>query len=165
MAFSEEKINSDTLIDTHGSYRITPEYVAREMRVPFINANAITTKLENSLGVKQSRELHMWLKPGEYGIEKGRQDNTHYNINGAHIVASLFVDEIAKVCPELKPYVRHYNYIVSEKGFGNYMSLQDAVDIAPDGSTICVLDGKWAKPKTHGKKLKFVKSCTAVVTH
>lgn len=160
VAYKEEKVNSDTLVDTHGNYILTPKNVAQMMRVPYVDANKITHDLEQSLGIENSRKLHMWLKPGEYGVAKGRQDNTHYNVYGAHRVADLLVDAMSKVCPELKPFVRHYDYIVSALGKGNYMTLQAAVDAVPDGSaaTISVIDGSWKKPiipKT--KKINIVK--------
>jgi len=152
-----EKVNSDTRIDTHGYYAQTPEHVAKMLGVPYIDANKITKDLENGLGVEKSRQLHMISVTGK--------DNTHYTVYGAHVVAGLLADEIAKVCPELKPYVRHYDYVVSEKGFGNYLTLQDAVDAVPAGkaATICVLDGKWKKPKTAGKTIRFAKFSTASI--
>ena len=152
-----EQINSDTLIETHGAYIVTPRFVAQQLRVPYVDANKLTHDLEQGLGIEGSRQLHMWIKPGEYGIEKGRKDNTHYNERGAHAVASILVDAMAEVCPELKPYVRHYDYVVSAKGFGNYLSLQAAVDAVPAGqkATILVIDGEWSKPNTKGKKVKI----------
>ena len=166
VAYKEEAVNSDTLIDTHGNYILTPKNVALMMRVPYVDANKITHDLEQSLGIEGSRKLHMWLKPGEYGVAKGRQDNTHYNIYGAHRVASLLVDAMAEVCPALKPYVRHYAYIVSAKGKGNYMTLQEAVDAVPEGTaaTISVIDGNWEKPVIpNTKKIKFVKYSTVTI--
>lgn len=161
----QEKVNSDTLIDTHGAYIITPKFVARELMVPYVDANKITHDLEQGLGVIGSRKLHMWntVVPG---IKKKLQDNTHYNYNGAHMVASLLVDAMSEVCPELKQYIRHYDYVVSAKGFGNYMSLQDAIDDVPDGKPvrIRVLDGEFPKPKISSeKKIKIDKySCVRI---
>ena len=55
--------------------------------------------------------------------------------------------------------MRHYDFVVSKRGFGNYMSLQKAIDEAPVGKTtrIYILDGKWDKSKidTKGKKIRF----------
>lgn len=166
VAYGEELVNSDTLIDTHGNYILTPRNVALMMRVPYVDANRITHDIEQSMGVAESRKLHMWLKPGEYGVAKGRKDNTHYNVYGAHVVASHLVDAMAEVCPELKPYVRHYDYIVSASGKGNYMTLQEAVDAVPDGTsaTISVIDGTWKKPDIpSGKKIKIVKYSSVVI--
>lgn len=149
----KEQINSDTLIDTHGLYVVTPQNVAKLMRVPFVDANKITKDFENSLGVEKSRLLHM------ISAVKNGKDNTHYTVYGAHEVASRLVDAMAEVCPELKPFVRHYDYIVSAQGKGNYLTLQEAVDAAPrDKQTqIYVIDGEYPKPKTNGKKIKIIK--------
>lgn len=151
-SISDEKINSDTLVDTHGDYAKVPAVVAKEMGVAFVDANKISKDLENGLGANGSRELHM--------VKYNGKDNTHYNVYGARIMASLLVDEIAKVAPSLKKYVRHYEYVVSKKGRGNYLTLQEAVDAAPMGkkTVIYVLDGDWEKPNVpKGKKIKVIK--------
>lgn len=48
----EEKVNSDTLIDTHGAYVVAPRRVALEMNVPFVDATKITHDIETSLGIR-----------------------------------------------------------------------------------------------------------------
>lgn len=157
----EEKINSDTLIDTHGAYVVAPRCVAQELNVPFVDATKITHDIETSLGIKGSRSLHMWYKPGEVPcIPKGRMDNTHYNVYGARIIAGALADAIGKAVPALGKHVRHYDYVVSAEGRGNFMTLQDAVNAVPAGkkTTILILGGKWNKPTgTQGKKIKYVK--------
>ena len=157
----EEKINSDTLIDTHGAYVVAPRCVAQELNVPFVDATKITHDIETSLGIKGSRSLHMWYKPGEVpSIPKGRMDNTHYNVYGARIIAGALADAIGKAVPALGKHVRHYDYVVSAEGRGNFMTLQDAVNAVPAGkkTTILILGGKWNKPTgTQGKKIKYVK--------
>lgn len=62
----EDIVNSDTLIDTHGAYLVSPRKVAKEEGVPFIDANTITKQIEEKLGPEGSRELHMWYKPERY---------------------------------------------------------------------------------------------------
>lgn len=156
----EEQVNSDTLIETHGQYVVTPQYVAKLMRVPYVDANKLTKDLENSMGVKESRKLHM------ISAVKNGKDNTHYTVYGAHVVASLLVDAMAEVCPELKPFVRHYDYIVSAQGKGNYLTLQDAVDAVPTGKTteIFVIDGEFTKPQVpKNKKIKLIKYSTVKI--
>jgi pectinesterase len=155
-----ETITSDTLIDTHGAYKDVPEKIAREMNVPFINANKITHDIEQGMGVIGSRKLHMWFLPGENKfVPKGKKDNTHYNYNGAHIVANALADAVGRQIPALKKYVRHYDYVVSARGRGNFMNLQEAVNAVPAGGKvqILILDGTWNKPVVPiGKKIKFV---------
>ena len=158
----EEKINSDTLIDTHGAYVVAPRLVAKRLNVPFVDATKITHDIETSMGVIGSRKLHMWFLPGENPqVPKGKQDNTHYNVYGAHVVANALADALAEQVPELKKHVRHYDYVVSSEGRGNYMTLQEAVDAVPANgkkAVIRILDGKWQKPlRTEGKKIKYVR--------
>ena len=164
----EEKINSDTLIDTHGAYVVAPRNVAHRLNVPFVDATKITHDIETELGIEGSRKLHMWFRPGECSqIPKGRQDNTHYNVYGARLVANALADEIGKQVPELKKHVRHYDYVVSTRGRGNYFTLQDAVDAVPAGKRVkvLVLDGSWKKPENlKGKKIKFILQFGAKIT-
>lgn len=165
--YGDEEVNSDTLIDTHGSYLIPPKTVAAELGVPFVDANRITHDIEQGMGIEGSRKLHMWLKPGEVAsIPDGRKDNTHYNIYGARIVANALAEEIAKQVPALRKYVIHYDFVVSALGKGNYLTLQEAVDAAPIGkkTTVLVLDGKWEKPTvSQGKKVRFKKFPDVVI--
>ncbi len=98
-------VEGDSLIDTHGLYRVAPRDVAKRMNVHFIDANRITHDLEQSMGTEASKKLHMWFLPGEEpSVPKGRQDNTHYNIYGAHVVASLLADALCEEIPLLKRY-------------------------------------------------------------
>lgn len=95
----------DSLIDTHGLYRIAPRDVAQRMHCLFVDANQITHDLEQSLGAEGSKRLHMWYKPGEHpALPDGRQDNTHYNIYGAHQVARLLAQALCVEIPLLQKY-------------------------------------------------------------
>lgn len=98
-------VEGDSLIDTHGLYRVAPRDVARRMNCHFIDANQITHDLEQSLGAEGSKKLHMWYKPGEEpSLPQGRQDNTHYNIYGAQVVARLFAQALIQEIPVLSKY-------------------------------------------------------------
>lgn len=164
---ADEVINSDTLVDTHGAYVVVPRRVAQELNVPFVDATKVTHDIETRLGAVESRKLHMWFRPGEVAsIPQGRKDNTHYNIYGAHIIANALADAIGEQVPALAKHVRHYDYVVSAEGRGNYMTLQDAVDAVPVGkkATILILGGTWKKPVCDkNKKVKFVKYMGAKV--
>lgn len=108
---SANMAEGDTLVDTHGAYLLSPKNVAKELNVPFVDANKITHDLEQGLGPEKSKKLHMFFKPGEEpSLPKGRQDNTHYNIYGAHVVAGLLANDVAKQVPTLKKYIRKYKY-------------------------------------------------------
>lgn len=153
-------VEGDTLYDTHGDYRFSPRNVAREMGVVFIDANKITHDLEQGLGREESKKLHMWFMPGEEpSIPKGRQDNTHYNIYGSHVVASLLADAVGKEIKPLRKHLVHYDKAVAKNGIGDYFDVQEAVDDAPEGknTTIQLFEGEWRKPTVpKTKKIKFV---------
>lgn len=168
--YSEEKVNTQYLVPTHytvdGDYTEAPRRVAMRLNVPFVDATMISHRMENDYGVEGSRSLHVWLKPGEVAsIPDGRKDNTHYSILGAHVIANLLADAIAEQVPALKSSVRHYDYVVSDKGRGNYMTLDAAVDEASKSgkpATILVLDGSWSKKNTN-KNIKLEVRSTATV--
>lgn len=154
-----EKVNSDTLVDTHGAYRYVAQKVARQFGAVFVDANKITHDIETAAGIEGSRQLHMWIPAGQYDwAPKGRQDNTHYCIYGAHIVAGKLADALGEAIPALKPHVRHFDYIVSAQGRGNYMTPEEALNAAPKGkSQILILDGKFTEPKAQkGKKVEWI---------
>lgn len=150
----------DSLVDTHGDYIVAPRNVAKELKVTFVDANKITHELEQGMGREASKKLHMWFLPGEEpSIPKGRQDNTHYNVYGAHVVARLLADAVAAEIPALKKHIVHYDMSVSANGIGDYFSVQEAVDNAPDGkkTTVQLFNGEWDKPNVpKEKKIKFV---------
>lgn len=153
-------IEGDTLVDTHGDYLLSPRNVARELDVPFVDANKITHDLEQGLGPDKSKKLHMWYLPNEVpSLPKGRQDNTHYNVYGAYVVAGLLADAVSDVVPELKQYRCKYDASVARDGSGLYFDLQTAVENVPSGvkTTILVGEGKWKKPVAgKDKKIEYI---------
>jgi pectinesterase len=132
------------------------------MNVHFIDANQITHDLEQGLGTEASKRLHMWFLPGqEPSVPDGRQDNTHYNVYGAHVVARLLADALCNEIPVLRKYRTEADFTVDRQGRGDYMDLQQAVDAALLRSnaetTIQILGGQWTKPQLPKKsRIKFV---------
>jgi len=154
-------IEGDSLIDTHGLYRIAPIDVARRMNVHFVNANQITHNLEQGLGTEASKKLHMWYLPDTEPTEpKGKQDNTHYNVYGAHVVAKLLADALCEEIPVLKKYRCDADMTVDRLGRGDYMDLQQAIAAAQSQQkavTIQILGGEWQKPQLPKKsRIQFV---------
>ena len=144
-------VEGDTLIDTHGLYRIAPRDVAQRMNCHFVDANRITHELEQGLGTEASKKLHMWFLPGEEpSVPNGRQDNTHYNVHGAHVVARLLADALCEEVPLLKKYRTEADITVDLQGRGDYLDLQKAVSQAllnpKSETTIQLLGGEWTKP-------------------
>lgn len=157
---SADLVEGDTLVDTHGDYLLSPRNVARELDVPFVDANKITHDLEQGLGPDKSKKLHMWYLPNEVSsLPKGRQDNTHYNVYGAYVVAGLLADAVSDAVPELKQYRCKYDASVARDGSGLYFDLQTAVENVPSGvkTTILVSEGKWKKPVAgKDKKIEYI---------
>ncbi|MBQ8487227.1 MAG: rhamnogalacturonan acetylesterase [Prevotella sp.] len=155
-------VEGDTLIDTHGLYRVAPRDVARRMNVHFVDANQITHDLEQGLGTEESKKLHMWFLPGTEPTEpKGKQDNTHYNVYGAHVVAKLLADALCEEIPVLKKYRCDADITVDKRGRGDYMDLDKAVAAAQVQSkqavSIQILGGEWQKPQLPKKsRIEFV---------
>ena len=155
-------IEGDSLIDTHGLYRQAPRDVARRMNCHFVDANQITHDLEQGLGTEASKQLHMWFLPGTEPSEpKGKQDNTHYNIYGAHQVARLLADALCEEIPVLKAYRTEADFTVDALGRGQYLNLSDAVAAAQASSkaetTIQILGGTWEKPQLPKKsRIRFI---------
>jgi pectinesterase len=104
-------VEGDSLIDTHGLYRVAPRDVAKRMNCHFVDANRITHDLEQGLGTEASKRLHMWFLPDTEPTEpKGKQDNTHYNVYGAHVVAKLLAKALCEEIPVLKKYYVDTDY-------------------------------------------------------
>lgn len=157
---AEGLVEGDTLVDTHGLYRIAPRDVAERMNVHFVDANQITHDLEQGLGTEESKKLHMWYLPDTEPTEpKGKQDNTHYNVYGAHVVAKLLADALCEEIPVLKKYRCDADLTVDSKGRGDFMSLEKALEsIDPlQPCTIQILGGEWQKPTLPKKsKVQFI---------
>lgn len=157
---SADLVEGDTLVDTHGDYLLSPRNVARELDVPFVDANKITHDLEQGLGPDKSKKLHMWYLPNEVpSLPKGRQDNTHYNVYGAYVVAGLLADAVSDAVPELRQYRCKYDASVARDGSGLYFDLRTAVEHVPSGvkTTILVGGGKWKKPVAgKDKKIEYI---------
>lgn len=149
-----------TLVDTHGNYLLSPRTVSRDAGAIFIDANKITHDLEQGLGREGSKRLHMIFAKGEHpSLPEGRNDNTHYNVWGAHQVARLLAKEMAKAVPELRSHLVDTDIVsVASNGIGDFFDPQQAVDAQPDGKPVVIqlFAGEWQRPAIEKKKVKFI---------
>jgi len=155
-----KQMEGDSLVDTHGLYRVAPRDVAQRMNCHFVDANRITHDLEQGLGREASKQLHMWFLPGqEPSVPKGKQDNTHYNVHGAQVVARLLADALCQEIPLLRKYRTQADITVDCSGRGDFLTLEDAlksVDLSQP-KTIQLLGGEWSRPQLSRKsKVTFV---------
>jgi len=152
----------DTLVDTHGAYLDSPRNVARKLNVTFVDANKISHDIVQARGREASKELFMWIGPKvSEACPNGRQDNTHLNVYGAHVMAAAFIDAVASKIPALGKFVRHYDMAVAKDGSGDFFSLAPAVNgvvSKKGGAVVLVRKGEYAMPKA--PKGKVVRTAT-----
>ncbi|MDD6119964.1 MAG: rhamnogalacturonan acetylesterase [Selenomonadaceae bacterium] len=79
------------LVPTHIPYVRAMQDLGAQLDVPVIDLTAATQALYTELGDKPSQKLFMHVAPGEFpNYPDGRQDDTHFNAQGAARVAQLF---------------------------------------------------------------------------
>lgn len=138
----------------HGDYPAAVKQVADEYNLPLIDANEITQQWLMSLGDEPSRKYYMWIEKGTNPKHPdGKVDNTHTNVAGARQIVNLLLPEIVKVIPELASHVVDYDYVVAKDGSGDFFTVQEAVNAAPDyckqdETTIYIKDGIYREKVT-----------------
>lgn len=90
------RFDSDgAIVNTHGDYIAAMKELATSEQVPIIDLAEKSRKLFEAYGLEGTKELFMWSYPGEYlGHPAGVQDNTHFQILGARLLAELVVEGI-----------------------------------------------------------------------
>ena len=140
--------------DCHGDYPAAVTQVAEEYGLPIIDANTITQEWLMSLGDEPSRKYYMWIEKGTNPKHPdGKVDNTHTNAAGARMLVNLLLPEIVKVIPELADHVVDYDLVVAKDGSGDFFTVQEAVDAAPDycsrhETSIYIKDGVYEEKVT-----------------
>ena len=133
--------------DCHGDYPAAVCRIAEEYGLPMVDANSITQEWLESLGDEPSRQYYMWVEKGTSPRHPdGKVDNTHTNVAGARKIVELLLPAITDVIPELKPHVLNYDFVVAKDGSGDFFTVQEAVDAAPDyckqdGTTVYIKNG------------------------
>ncbi|MDE6391367.1 MAG: rhamnogalacturonan acetylesterase [Duncaniella sp.] len=95
------------LIDTHGDYIKAPKNVAEQTGTIYVDMNALTHELVQTMGATLSRNLFMWIPANTYEFcPKGKTDNTHLNVLGGIVVSRLAANALAQKVPELRKYIR-----------------------------------------------------------
>jgi lysophospholipase L1-like esterase len=86
-----------SLIDTHSGYHEVVRSVASEYHVILIDHEKLSRDMITSMGDEKSKNLFLWLQPGEsINYPDGNSDNTHFNRDGAIVMAKLVVQEIQR---------------------------------------------------------------------
>lgn len=140
-------LNDTTLIDTHGDYVKAVKQLGKKLSVPTVDLNDMTRQLVESLDSVGSKALYLHYPAGVNPAHpQGRADDTHLSPRGARAVASLAIDGAAKYLIELKPYVRHYDFVVAKDGSGDFFTISEAINAVPvnrfeNRTTILVREG------------------------
>lgn len=129
----------------HGDYPIVMKKVAEELNVPLLDMTSVTLDWLEGLGDEGSRPYYM--------ISTGKSDNTHTVARGARKLAEMTCAEIRKSLPEIAEHLIHYDIVVDKKGFGDYFTIQEAINAVPDYShekitTILVREGVYKEMVT-----------------
>lgn len=97
-----------TLVDTHGDYPLETRLVALEYKVPFIDLQYLSEKLEESYGVEGSKKLHLHFAPGESDyFKEGKSDDTHLSELGATEIAKLVINELKNMKIDLAELIKN----------------------------------------------------------
>ncbi len=93
--------------DSHGEYPDIVRAVAKEQKVPLIDAHRESEKLIVGLGAEGSKKLFLILAKGESpNYPNGLDDNTHFSPFGAEEIAKLVVAGIRKEKIGLRKYLK-----------------------------------------------------------
>ncbi|PTN05918.1 rhamnogalacturonan acetylesterase [Mangrovibacterium marinum] len=75
-----------SLKDTHGDYIVAAREIATETQTPYIDLESLSRELVTKMGPLASQEI--------YNYTTRKQDSTHLNVNGAKVIAGLFVAQV-----------------------------------------------------------------------
>lgn len=121
------------LTDTHGDYPAEVRRIAAEEGVVLLDVEPLTREWVAALGDEASRDYFMWVEPGTCPLcPKGRRDDTHFNIRGAHVVARMIAGLLPEQLPELGARLSVPDFVVSKDGSGDFFTLSEAVAAVPD---------------------------------
>ncbi len=110
----------------HTDYPAAMKQVALQEDVPLLDITTSTLDWLEGLGDEGSKPYFM--------ISTGKNDNTHTVACGARKVALIICDAIREQLPEIGQHLVYQDIIVDKGGFGDFLTVQDAIDAAPDYS-------------------------------
>ena len=118
---------------THGEYPASMRAVARETGTTLIDMEQATIQWLKEAGDLASRPYFMWIEPGVCPAKpQGIQDNTHSTPLGARRNCDIVCDSIRVKLPEIAKHLVHWDAVVDQQGRGDYLTVQAAIDAAPD---------------------------------
>lgn len=118
---------------THGEYPASMRAVARETGTVLIDMEKATIDWIREAGDLASRPYFMWVEPGVCPAKPdGLQDDTHSTALGARRNCDIVCDSIRVKLPQIAEHLVHWDAVVDPNGRGDYLTVQAAIDAAPD---------------------------------
>ena len=99
-------VGADSILYTHGEYPAAIRKLAAERGIPLLDLKKASRALYLSLGEDKTAELFVRLAPGEHpDFPDGHDDKTHFNANGARVIAGLVAD-LMRQEPTCAPFLK-----------------------------------------------------------
>ena len=94
------------LINSLGDYPGAAKKVAEELKVPFIDLNAMTKTMYEAMGPENSKKLFVIYPANTFpGQKEALNDNTHFNSYGAYQLAKCIIEGIKENKLDLKNFL------------------------------------------------------------
>lgn len=98
---------SGQFVDQHGDYPAAVKAVAKQYRVPLIDLHASSRDALVGHGVDGSKQLFMHFGGGFYAkFPEGKEDNTHFSLYGATVMAGLVAEGIRQNVSSLAAFLK-----------------------------------------------------------
>ncbi len=93
---------------SHGEYPQAMIELGEATGTPVIDITKKSRELFERLGPERTKELFLWLKPGEHAnFPDGVEDNTHFKERGAVEIGRLVVEGLKEIGSPLVAYLAH----------------------------------------------------------
>nr|WP_273848269.1 rhamnogalacturonan acetylesterase [Halalkalibacter alkalisediminis] len=84
--------------DSLGDYPKAMKELGEELNVPVIDLTEKSKEMYEEIGPEGTKNVFLWIEAGEHeNYPNGVQDNTHFQENGARLIAQLVAEDIKKL--------------------------------------------------------------------
>ena len=110
----------------HTDYPAAMKQVAQEEGVTLLDITTKSLDWLEGLGDDASKPYFM--------ISTGKDDNTHTIARGARKVTEMVCEAVREQIPSIGEHLVRYDIVVDQTGHGDYMTVQEAIDVVPNYS-------------------------------
>lgn len=98
---------SGKFIDQHGQYPVVVREIAKQYNITLIDMHTSSQKIIEQHGVEGSKKIFMNIAGGIYPkFPKGLEDNTHFTVYGAKLMAGLAADGLVSTGNPLRNFLK-----------------------------------------------------------